>query len=86
MRKRLIIELDGENENVESIERDIVAIILGHKAVSMLNDFEFRKEIISEKQCGQIEIPEFLNKSHVISQQEKVMIDAIYKKDVRNNG
>lgn len=86
MRRKIVIEVEGETSVIEKIVKNIEAEVIGQVAANELDSFGMHKEILPERISGEIKIPEFLRRDKFVSQQEKGMVEALHGKGVMQNG
>lgn len=65
MRKRLVIEVEGVEQTVSEIIRNIEATALGQIGSHELNAHAIQREIVPGKVSDTIQIPGFLNGQHI---------------------
>lgn len=86
MRQRITIELEGKEQTVAEIFRNIESSLIGEIAAHELDEHSVRKETLPEKASGEIQLPNFLRTGRVVSGQEKGMIEALHGRRVGQDG
>ncbi|MCM1258447.1 MAG: hypothetical protein NC307_11415 [Roseburia sp.] len=87
MGKKIIIELDGNEQDINEIVKNIEAVAVGEIGKHELENYSIRKETFPEKNSQPtIKTPLFMEERRLISQQEKGLVEAIHGKGGMQNG
>ncbi len=86
MKRRIIIELEGDEQVVNEITVNIEATAIGQMGCHEISGYGFHKEILPEGISGGIQLPVFMNGERVKSPQEKAISEALHGRGVTRNG